>query len=345
MPSVIDHRRALVVGYFSTFGDLETLSVVQSSLETAGIPYDISPYWNRLVPVIEGSRPLVDANPEEYSHIVVCCGPYWPDYLEKQRIDLGRFDECFKVGVNLSLVGKSTNSNPFDAVIARDGPDGGRLDLSIAFQAQSRPVVGLCFAGDQGEYGSLQDRRTAELLLRQVVAMTGATVVPLDTNVSKNSLGLRDGSDFEAVCGRLDAVLTTRLHGMVLALKAGTPVVALDAVVGGAKLSAQSVSLDWPESFVVDQVTEQELSASLRRCLAPGTRDRVQECMSQAEVGVDSLVNDLAAIWAREPRTESLFELHSHSRARGSYSRARSFALRRLQSFLPLKSRFGGDAP
>ena len=44
----------------------------------------------------------------------------------------------------------------------------------------------------------------------------------------------------ESLLRRLDAVVSSRLHGMVLALKNGVPVVALDPVDGGAKVAAQA---------------------------------------------------------------------------------------------------------
>ena len=50
----------------------------------------------------------------------------------------------------------------------------------------------------------------------------------------------------EAVIGRVDVVVTTRLHGLVLALKHGVPALAVDPVAGGAKVAAQAAAWGWP---------------------------------------------------------------------------------------------------
>ena len=50
----------------------------------------------------------------------------------------------------------------------------------------------------------------------------------------------------EAVIARADVVVTTRLHGLVLALKQGVPALAVDPVAGGAKVAAQAAVWGWP---------------------------------------------------------------------------------------------------
>lgn len=50
----------------------------------------------------------------------------------------------------------------------------------------------------------------------------------------------------DSVLCRLDAVLTTRLHGLVLALRLGVPVLAVDPVNGGGKVGAQAAAWGWP---------------------------------------------------------------------------------------------------
>ena len=45
---------------------------------------------------------------------------------------------------------------------------------------------------------------------------------------------------------RSDVVVTTRLHGLVLALKNGVPALAVDPVAGGAKVAAQAAAWGWP---------------------------------------------------------------------------------------------------
>ena len=44
----------------------------------------------------------------------------------------------------------------------------------------------------------------------------------------------------------MDVVITTRLHGTVLALKNGVPVIPIDPIADGAKITLQVKSLNWP---------------------------------------------------------------------------------------------------
>jgi Polysaccharide pyruvyl transferase len=48
------------------------------------------------------------------------------------------------------------------------------------------------------------------------------------------------------VIARADVVVTTRLHGLVLALTQGMPVLAVDPVAGGAKVATQAAAWGWP---------------------------------------------------------------------------------------------------
>ncbi|MDO0929101.1 polysaccharide pyruvyl transferase family protein [Streptomyces sp. TG1A-8] len=64
---------------------------------------------------------------------------------------------------------------------------------------------------------------------------------------------------FLALVSRFDVVVTTRLHGLVLALRTGTPVIAVDPVAGGAKASAQATALGWPALVDADALSRDTL--------------------------------------------------------------------------------------
>ena len=55
-------------------------------------------------------------------------------------------------------------------------------------------------------------------------------VVAIDTRLDANRTGLRTPAQVESLIARTDVVVTTRLHGLVLALKNGVPAVAIDTV-------------------------------------------------------------------------------------------------------------------
>ncbi|MFC9926469.1 polysaccharide pyruvyl transferase family protein [Streptomyces sp. NPDC127190] len=58
---------------------------------------------------------------------------------------------------------------------------------------------------------------------------------------------------------RFDVVVTTRLHGLVLALRTGTPVIAVDPVAGGAKVGAQARTLGRPALVEAGALDEEVL--------------------------------------------------------------------------------------
>ena len=61
-------------------------------------------------------------------------------------------------------------------------------------------------------------------------------------------------------------VVTTRLHGLVLALKNGIPALAIDTVAGGAKVARQAGALGWPV-LTGDALSAPALAAAFELCL------------------------------------------------------------------------------
>lgn len=151
-----------------------------------------------------------------------------------------------------------------------------RADLSFREAQVPVPVMGLCLTGPQREYEGRHRGELAAARLRGLVERSGGACVELDTSVpaETNRFGLSNGAQFEAICRRLDVMLTTRLHGMVLALKNGVPVIAIDPVAGGDKVTRQARLLGWSEVFEADLVTDEALAAALDRCLSEEGRAR-----------------------------------------------------------------------
>ncbi len=86
----------------------------------------------------------------------------------------------------------------------------------------------------------------------------------------------------------MDAVVTTRLHGLVLALKNEVPALPIDPIAGGAKLVHQTRTLGWPIVFTADAVTDTELRAALDFCLSPRARARAGICARRAVRAAES---------------------------------------------------------
>lgn len=76
---------------------------------------------------------------------------------------------------------------------------------------------------------------------------------------------------------------------MVFSLKNETPVVAIDAVAGGAKVTAQARALGWPLLLDGDTVSPQELAHAVGLCLNGSMDQRVQTCRATAIARVRDL--------------------------------------------------------
>jgi hypothetical protein len=76
--------------------------------------------------------------------------------------------------------------------------------------------------------------------------------------------------------------VTTRLHGMVHALKQGLPAVAVDPISGGAKIRRQAEAVGWPVVLTADGLSEKALHEALDYCLAPEARDTARSCAERA---------------------------------------------------------------
>jgi polysaccharide pyruvyl transferase WcaK-like protein len=110
----------------------------------------------------------------------------------------------------------------------------------------------------------------------------------------RNVVGRRS-RDVEAALARVDAVVTTRMHGLVLALRHGVPAVAVDAVPGGAKVARQAAVLGWPAVVTVDDVTAEKLSAWLAWALGADAAALARHCADSAARRLDAVRDELLA--------------------------------------------------
>lgn len=272
--------RALLAGWFSiergdTAGDLLALEVVEGWLTEAGWPHDVA---------AAGSRGVdwSSVDPDLYSHVVVICGPAGHGLRTAKLIS--RFSRCRLVGVNLSMIAPLRDWNPFDVLIERDSARASRPDLAFLAAPRPVPVVGRVLAGTQREYARpMHD--VANQAIERLLAAREVAVVPIDTRMPpKNKTGWRTPAQVEAVVARMDMVVTTRLHGLVLALKNAVPALAVDAIGGGAKVRAQANATGWPAIFTADDLDEQAMGAAMDWCLSPEARRQAGQCAANASV-------------------------------------------------------------
>jgi polysaccharide pyruvyl transferase WcaK-like protein len=86
----------------------------------------------------------------------------------------------------------------------------------------------------------------------------------------------------------MDLVITTRLHGAVLALKNGVPVLALDSVRGGAKVLRQMQTIDWPWRFEVSSVSTDALDEAFDQLLRPEAQAAARRVAERSTAQVET---------------------------------------------------------
>ena len=194
-------------------------------------------------------------DPTAYSHVVFVCGPFGRGPLEAEF--LGRFADNTVIGVDLSMLAPLDRWDPFDRLIERDSSDRARPDIVFLSRKPLVPVVGICLV-EPYEGARVAEANAA---IRGLITARDAAVVEIDTRLDENATGLRSAAEVESLIARVDALVTTRLYGMVLALKNGVPPIAIDPEVGGAKIVRQAGTLGWPLAYSIDKIESSALRA------------------------------------------------------------------------------------
>ncbi|WP_280418006.1 polysaccharide pyruvyl transferase family protein [Nocardia carnea] len=249
--------RVLVTGWSSfvhgeaTAGDVLSMRRVGETLAGAGIPYETA--WS------PGFRPdalhLDDADSGRYSHLVFVCGPA---HGEQVRTLHERYAGCRRIAVGVSVLDPADAAvTGFHRVLARDDPGTARPDMSVSAITGTVPVIGVVFAPGQAEYGSARRHDSVHEALERWLGGLDCARLPLDTRLAGDDWRqCRTPDQLASVFARLDAVVTTRLHGLVFALRAGVPVLAVDPVAGGGKVTAQAAALGWPALITAEQALD-----------------------------------------------------------------------------------------
>ena len=274
--------------YGATAGDLMARDVVCDWLRAAGHGFDVA-----LAPPFAGGVDWQTVDPSAYTHLLFVCGPFGDNDVTRGFFD--RFAHCRKIGVNLSMLESIDRWNPFDLLIDRDSSRAANPDLSLLCDLPKVPVVGLLLVHPQQEYGARGRHQQANDAVWRLIKANAMAVVDIDTRLDENRTGLRSASEVESLIARMDMVLTTRLHGLVLAIKNGVPALALDAIAGGAKVTRQAQSLGWPLRLSVDTMTDEGLQQAFDYCLTPEAREMARQCAGNARDALLSVRQDFLA--------------------------------------------------
>jgi hypothetical protein len=285
--------RVLVAGWFSfeychaTAGDLMAKDIICRWLNGAQCPYEVAavgPF---------GALDWRQTDASDYSHVVFVCGPF--PYVENTLEFLDHFRKSRLIGIDLSMLNDLDQWNPFDILFERDSNFKVRPDLTYLSTQSKLPVVGLILVHPQHEYKERSCHAKANLAIKQLIETQKAVFVPIDTELDPNTTNLRNSAEVESMIARMDCVITTRMHGMVLALKNGVPALAVDAISGGAKVSYQAHAVDWHMCFIADKLDNHELEKAFHYCLTPAARLKTQTCKKKALAELSELQNEFLA--------------------------------------------------
>ena len=252
-----DCSKLLVAGWFSfeqmgaTAGDLLARDLVCEWIASAGREFEIA-----TAPPFAGGIDWKTANSSQYSDVVFVCGPFGNGSPVTEFME--RFQGRRFIGVNLSMLEPLDVWNPFDVLIERDSSIRSNPDLTFLSAPQSVPLVGLILVHPQTEYSSRAMHEQANEALERILAEREAAIVRIDTRLDVNSTHLRTPNEVESLISRMDLVVTTRVHGTVLALKHGVPAVVVDPISGGAKVQRQARTIGWPVVFSADMRTAEQ---------------------------------------------------------------------------------------
>jgi hypothetical protein len=290
--------KTLVAGWFSfeqmgaTAGDLLARDLACEWLERAGCAYDVAH-----APPFRGGVDWRGVDPRQYTHVLFVCGPFGNGEPVVEFLD--RFAGRRLIGLNLSMLEALDVWNPFDRLWERDSSACARPDLTFLSDRPRAPVVGLVLIHPQPEYRGRDRHLEANGALRRLVGAREMAAVPIDTRLDVNATGLRTPAEVEALIARMDVVLTTRLHGLVLALKNGVPVLAIDPVAGGHKITLQARSVGWPVVFDAEALTDEALGRALDSCLTKAARAEARRCAERAAAILGDVRDQFLATFSR----------------------------------------------
>jgi len=231
---------------------------------------------------------LGEVRPEAYTHVVIVCGPYRRhgvmNHIPRD------FRHCRRIGIDLSILDSFEAARAeFDELFERDSDRTSRPELAFVSRFSPVPIVGLMLVHPQNEYGSRALHGSANQQISRLLSEQECAIVRIDTLIVNNPAGLRTASEIESIIARMDCVITTRLHGTVLALKHGVPALVIDPIAGGAKVSAQCRVAGWPICFTAEQLSTDALREAFSYCTSGKAREQARESANVATRLLDEL--------------------------------------------------------
>lgn len=230
--------KALLIGWFSsdlgtaTTGDLLAMENVadrlsQSGVDTYALGTSVPGFRVRWVTISDAMQ---------FDIAIWICGPLAGTF----PLDLRTKVSCNRwIAVNVSDVGQDHVTRAFDAVWWRDSASQHSADLALRqVRTHDLDSVGLLFVGPQKEY-AIDHSLLVSRVIDEWKRLTRRVWINLDTRFPANSVGQDHPLAIASQIGSVSALITTRLHGAVIASALGVPVLPIDQIPGGGKLSVQ----------------------------------------------------------------------------------------------------------
>jgi hypothetical protein len=247
-----------------------------------------------------GEIATADVDPRDFHRVVFVCGPIGNGPPINEFLD--RFAHARRFALDVTLLQPGDEWRPFEWVVERDGSDRVNADITFAARAYDAPVVGVVLVGPQAEYPANRHGQV-EAAFGELIAKRGATAVSIDTRLDVNAGGLKTAANVESLIARMDLVLTTRLHGAVLALRRGVPPVVVDSVPGGSKVLAQMRQVGWPLAFDVADLDQSALAEAFDFALTDKARELARETALAAAQQVEDVRREFITAVTRDPKS------------------------------------------
>ena len=255
-----------------TIGDLLSLQSLTNHLHNQNLNFDYTSYEN--FQNLAGKR--VDwkkLNPNKYTIFIWVCGPILKNHPQLSEI-FDKFINCTKIGVGVSLFRKEHFNyfNPFDFVFAREGITQVFDDIALAAPIQHNDIVsrgnkkeitiGLSLRGQQGEYGEDNclfelTEKTIKKSAENLLQNRKGKIVIIENHLKRSGV---DPEDIENLYSECDLVITSRLHGALMALRHSVPYIAIDQIKNGAKVYGILNNNKWPYVYKIEEINNEEIA-------------------------------------------------------------------------------------
>lgn len=265
-------RKRVLVGWYGSFrghgtiGDLRSLEAVVSHLVGRG--HEVFHATADATDISGAVRvDWQEFAPAACDSVIFVCGPILLHHPETRPF-FAKFSETQLVGIGVSLLPEEhpNHFNPFKMVFARQGTEEVFGDVA-ASAPKTMPalsststgderVIGLALRGEQHEYGVelcmwRETRQKFDALIDVLGRHGSLRIIEIENHLVRSGM---TPDQIEEQYTKCDLILTTRFHGAVMALRRRVPFIALDHILGGAKVYPLLNALGWSDVYKAEDV-------------------------------------------------------------------------------------------